>query len=309
METNGHDAQRDSAKITEDETCVVDVLRARGDHYAVLGATIDMTKEEIRACYYRKSRSCHPDKNEHSKATEAMQLVTQAWAFLQEPKSRRAYDKNKEQRNKTPKNRQSNSSEKTAESESSSKTAGRWKPAGPDGWKPAGEEEVPMGFPQSFGPHSSWESCGPSASSCAAPRTHIKKAAPPLVCEFCDPSVRNNSFVGVYIGRRDEKGHDLPLMVCSTCFKLVEHMKMDPGQALPDESDEEDFDLQAGLRASEESDMQQRSHDQDLEKAIAASMRPTEDDIAFAKAVAASLNTTENYKPWDISQESACGPE
>ena len=60
------------------------------------------------------------------------------------------------------------------------------------------------------------------------------------MCEFCEPSIRNKQFVGVYIGRKDEAGHDLPLPVCNNCFKLVEHMKMDPGQALPDENDEED---------------------------------------------------------------------
>ena len=71
------------------------------------------------------------------------------------------------------------------------------------------------------------------------------------------------------------------------------------------DSAEEETLFQETIQAS----MQHRSHDRDLEEAIAASMRPTEDDIAFAEAVAASLNTTENFKPWDISQESACGPE
>ena len=90
--------------IRNNEIAVLEVLRAKGDHYAVLGATQDMTKEEIRTCYRRKSLECHPDKNKHSRATEAMQLVTAAWAFLQHAESRRAYDKKKKRQVGSPAN-------------------------------------------------------------------------------------------------------------------------------------------------------------------------------------------------------------
>ena len=148
------------------------------------------------------------------------------------------------------------------------------------------------------------------------------------MCEFCPPGVRNKSFVAVYIGRRDAKGNDLPLMVCDTCFKFVEHLKVNPGQALPDESDDGDSDFEERLREAKEkslfeetirASMRQRQdqdskkpHDTDVEEAIAASMQPTPDDILLAQAIAASLNTTANHEPWkpgDMSQESACGPE
>ena len=40
--------------IRNDEIAVLQVLQAKGDHYAVLGATQSMTKEEIRICYRKK---------------------------------------------------------------------------------------------------------------------------------------------------------------------------------------------------------------------------------------------------------------
>ena len=83
-----------------DGMAVLQVLQAKDDPYSVLGATQAMSKEQIHFCYRKRSLQCHPDKNTHLRATEAMQLVNAAWAFLKHEEFREAYDRKRKRRQK-----------------------------------------------------------------------------------------------------------------------------------------------------------------------------------------------------------------
>ena len=96
----------------DDAKAVLQVLQAKGDYYAVLLASHTMSDNELRLQYHKQSLSCHPDRNHHPQATQAMQLVIEAWAFLQHPASKQLYDKRAEQTQNTQKRGQAARTEK-----------------------------------------------------------------------------------------------------------------------------------------------------------------------------------------------------
>jgi len=62
--------------------------------YDLLGVSPDATKDQIRKAYYKKARSCHPDKHPGDKAKEGeFKSVSEAYQILSDDDSRAAYDR------------------------------------------------------------------------------------------------------------------------------------------------------------------------------------------------------------------------
>jgi hypothetical protein len=67
---------------------------ASQSYYDILGIAKETTEKEIRSAYIAQSRQWHPDKNPDNvqKATERMQLITEAYNTLSNPALRAEYD-------------------------------------------------------------------------------------------------------------------------------------------------------------------------------------------------------------------------
>ncbi|KAJ3342354.1 DNA-directed RNA polymerase III subunit RPC3 [Gonapodya sp. JEL0774] len=78
-------------QTTGDDLLVEHVL-TRKSYYDVLGVTRECTTEDIRKAYLGRSRTCHPDRCSHPRATEAFQCLATAYETLRQPTSRRLYD-------------------------------------------------------------------------------------------------------------------------------------------------------------------------------------------------------------------------
>ncbi|MFM7730838.1 MAG: J domain-containing protein, partial [Flavobacteriales bacterium] len=62
------------------------------NHYVRLGVAANASSEVIRKAYYRKAKELHPDHNPSPRATELMQLLTEAYETLIDDERRKAYD-------------------------------------------------------------------------------------------------------------------------------------------------------------------------------------------------------------------------
>ena len=65
------------------------------DYYAVLGVASDASSEEVRQAYRKKALQFHPDRNQHSDATDKFRDIQEAWEALSDASSRHAYDENR----------------------------------------------------------------------------------------------------------------------------------------------------------------------------------------------------------------------
>src|SRR5688572_18081104 len=62
------------------------------DYYQVLGVARDAPAEDIRKAYRQLARKYHPDVSKEPDADARMKEVNEAWAVLQDPEKRAAYD-------------------------------------------------------------------------------------------------------------------------------------------------------------------------------------------------------------------------
>ena len=62
------------------------------DYYQTLGVARDAPAEDIRKAYRRLARKYHPDVSREPDADARMKEVNEAWAVLQDPEKRAAYD-------------------------------------------------------------------------------------------------------------------------------------------------------------------------------------------------------------------------
>jgi len=67
------------------------------DYYAVLDLSTSATQEEIRRAYHELARRYHPDSREISTPTTLFHEVQEAYAVLSNARSRRAYDRQREE--------------------------------------------------------------------------------------------------------------------------------------------------------------------------------------------------------------------
>ena len=74
---------------------------AQIDYYQVLGINPSASRQEIRVAYRRLARRHHPDTNpdweDDAQATQRMALLNEAYAVLQDPEKRVAYDRQRRQ--------------------------------------------------------------------------------------------------------------------------------------------------------------------------------------------------------------------
>ena len=68
------------------------------DHYRVLGVSRRATSEEIRAAYRTLAKTHHPDAGGVKGSERAFSQVARAYEVLSDPKARRAYETELEQR-------------------------------------------------------------------------------------------------------------------------------------------------------------------------------------------------------------------
>ena len=63
-----------------------------GDLYSLLGVAPNASADDIKAAYRTAARRFHPDVNPHPNATEEFKLIADAYAILNDPAQRAAYD-------------------------------------------------------------------------------------------------------------------------------------------------------------------------------------------------------------------------
>lgn len=63
-----------------------------GDLYSLLGVAPNASADDIKAAYRTAARRFHPDVNPHPNATEEFKLIADAYAILNDPAQRGAYD-------------------------------------------------------------------------------------------------------------------------------------------------------------------------------------------------------------------------
>jgi molecular chaperone DnaJ len=66
---------------------------SKRDYYEVLGIQRDASLDDIKKAYRRKARETHPDVNSSPNADESFKEVNQAYAVLNDPQQRAAYDR------------------------------------------------------------------------------------------------------------------------------------------------------------------------------------------------------------------------
>ncbi|KAI9470003.1 MAG: hypothetical protein EXX96DRAFT_588389 [Benjaminiella poitrasii] len=90
----------------QDKYQIVKEILSASDYYHVLGIKKNVSVEEIRRAYIRRSRVCHPDKfvPAYPKATESFQLLSIAYETLSNPSSRIMYDLSTSKRSTTANN-------------------------------------------------------------------------------------------------------------------------------------------------------------------------------------------------------------
>ena len=64
-----------------------------GDLYSLLGVAPNASADDIKAAYRTAARRFHPDVNPHPNATEEFKLIADAYAILNDPAQRVAYDR------------------------------------------------------------------------------------------------------------------------------------------------------------------------------------------------------------------------
>jgi Ca-activated chloride channel homolog len=64
-----------------------------GDLYSLLGLPSNASAEEVKAAYRNAARRFHPDVNPHPNASEEFKLIADAYAILNDPVQRSAYDR------------------------------------------------------------------------------------------------------------------------------------------------------------------------------------------------------------------------
>ena len=62
------------------------------DYYAVMGLARDATQQQIKQAYRKLARKYHPDVSKEADAEQRFKDVGEAYAVLQDPEKRAAYD-------------------------------------------------------------------------------------------------------------------------------------------------------------------------------------------------------------------------